>query len=69
MSEHALFPNNRGRHRIYRGLVTERQEHIFTWVAVVVVLLYATAWVGATALSQESRLGRPFEFTEGNLKT
>lgn len=27
--------------------MTERQEHIFTWVAVVVVLLYATAWVGA----------------------
>jgi uncharacterized protein YcbK (DUF882 family) len=28
-------------------LVTERQEHIFTWVSVVVVLLYATAWVAA----------------------
>lgn len=29
--------------------MTERQEHIFTWVMVVVVLLYATAWVGALA--------------------
>lgn len=42
-----LFPEERKRHRIYRGLVTERQEHIFTWVAVVVVILYVTAWVGA----------------------
>lgn len=47
MTEHALYPDNRGRSRIYRGLVTERQEHIFTWSAVVLVLLYATAWVGA----------------------
>lgn len=31
--------------------MTERQEHIFTWVSVVVVLLYATAW--AAALVQE----------------
>lgn len=34
------------RHRVFRGL-TERQEHIFTWCAVVVILLYMTAWVGA----------------------
>jgi hypothetical protein len=27
--------------------VTERQEHIFTWSAVVVVLLYITAWIYA----------------------
>jgi len=44
-----LFPTAQRRHRIHRGLRTERQEHIFTWVAVVVVLLYATAWVGAVA--------------------
>jgi len=42
-----LFPEVPRRHRIHRGLVGERQEHIFTWVAVVVVLLYATAWVGS----------------------
>jgi len=47
VSEHALFPEPQRRHRIYGGLITARQEHIFTWVAVVVVLLYATAWVGA----------------------
>lgn len=41
-----LFPEPRKRHRIHRGLVTERQEHIFTWVAVVVVILYITAWIG-----------------------
>ncbi|HKR67184.1 MAG TPA: hypothetical protein VJZ00_25890 [Thermoanaerobaculia bacterium] len=42
-----LFPEAPRRHRIHRGLVTERQEHIFLWICVVVVLLYATAWVAA----------------------
>jgi uncharacterized protein YcbK (DUF882 family) len=42
-----LFPEQLNRHRIHRGLITERQEHIFTWIAVVVVLLYATGWIGA----------------------
>jgi hypothetical protein len=42
-----LFPEVPERHRIHRGLVSERQEHIFTWVAVVVILLYVTGWVGA----------------------
>ena len=41
-----LYPAAPRRARIFGGL-TERQEHIFTWIAVVVVLLYATAWVGA----------------------
>jgi hypothetical protein len=40
-----LFPETPQRHRIHRGLVTERQEHIFTWIMVVVVLLYVTAWI------------------------
>jgi hypothetical protein len=44
-----LFPEVPQRHRIHRGLVTERQEHIFTWIAVVVVLVYITAWIGAIA--------------------
>jgi uncharacterized protein YcbK (DUF882 family) len=47
VAEHALYPDDRRRSRIYRGLVTERQEHIFTWSAVVLVLLYATAWFSA----------------------
>ena len=42
-----LYPEERRRRRIYRGLLTERQEHIFHWMAVVVVLLYITAWVVA----------------------
>ena len=42
-----LFPEAPKRHRIHGGLRTERQEHIFTWMAVIVVLLYATMWVGA----------------------
>lgn len=44
-----LYPEAPKRHRIHRGLLTERQEHIFNWVAVVVVLLYLTAWVGSVA--------------------
>jgi len=42
-----LFPEAQRRHRIHRGLLTERQEHIFTWVSVVVILFYMTAWVAA----------------------
>jgi hypothetical protein len=34
------------RHRVFGGL-TPRQEHIFTWMATVAVLLYATAWFAA----------------------
>lgn len=41
-----LFPRAPKRHRIHGGL-NPRQEHIFTWIGVVVVLLFATAWVGA----------------------
>ena len=46
MREAPLLPEPRKRHRVYRGL-SERQEHVFTWIAVVVVLLFLTAWVGA----------------------
>ncbi len=42
-----LYPEAQKRHRIHRGLETERQEHVFEWIAVIVVLLYLTAWVGA----------------------
>lgn len=42
-----LYPEPQKRHRIHRGLVTERQEHIFNWSLVVLVLVYVTAWVGA----------------------
>jgi hypothetical protein len=41
-----LLPTTPKRHRVYRGL-SERQEHIFTWIAVVVVLLFVTGWVGS----------------------
>ena len=41
-----LFPRPAKRHRVFGGL-TERQEHIFTWIAVVVVLLMMTGWFGA----------------------
>jgi hypothetical protein len=48
-----LFPEPPQRHRIHRGLVSERQEHIFAWMAVIVVLLYATAWV--SVIVEQSR--------------
>jgi hypothetical protein len=42
-----LFPQAHRRHRIHQGLLTARQEHIFNWITVVVVMLYVTAWVAA----------------------
>ena len=50
-----LFPEPPKRHRIHGGLKTERQEHIFTWLGVVFVLLYATAWVAAIVEIREIR--------------
>ncbi|HSP35280.1 MAG TPA: hypothetical protein VLU46_13265 [Thermoanaerobaculia bacterium] len=39
-----LFPQVRKRQRVFRGL-SERQEWISTWVAIVVVMVLATGWV------------------------
>lgn len=41
-----LFPRPQRRHRIFRGL-RARQERVFTWVAAVIVLLYAAGWTVA----------------------
>ncbi len=41
-----LLPRTPQRHRVFGGL-NERQERIFTWIAVGVVLLFVVAWVGA----------------------
>ena len=43
MADIPIYPEVRRRNRIFGGL-TERQEHIFTWIGVIVVLLYLTAW-------------------------
>ncbi len=62
-----LFPRPVKRHRVFGGL-TERQEHVFTWIAVVVVLLMMTGWVGAIqetlrerrqAIAEARRAGMP----------
>ncbi len=45
-ADSTLFPRPIKRHRVFGGL-TERQEHVFTWLAVVVILLMMTGWVGA----------------------
>ena len=41
-----LLPEQPKRHRVYRGL-SDRQEQIFTGVAVCIVLLYIAAWTSA----------------------
>lgn len=48
------------RHRIFGGL-TEREEHVFTCIGVVLVLLYMAAWAGAirVAVDQHHRAGTP----------
>ncbi len=46
-----LFPEQRKRHRVYRGL-TERQERFFDWVAGVVIVLFIAAWVGAIVVTR-----------------
>ena len=49
-----LLPEQPKRHRVYRGL-SDRQEHIFTWLAVIVVLLFVTAWVAALKQARDER--------------
>ncbi|HEY0159513.1 MAG TPA: hypothetical protein VGF28_19660 [Thermoanaerobaculia bacterium] len=44
--------------------MTERQEHIFTWSAVVVVLLYITGWIAALVEIQRIR-NTPVEVAGG----
>jgi uncharacterized protein YcbK (DUF882 family) len=63
-----LPPRPRKRHRIFRGL-TDRQEHVLTWLAVIVVLLLVTGWIGAvrTAFEQQREIAR--EAKEANTKT
>lgn len=59
MQEHALLPRKIKRHRVFGGL-TERQEHIFTWIAAVVILLFVMAWVGAIddVIEQQREIAR-----------
>ena len=55
-----LFPDEQRRwHRIHSGLATERQEHIFNWIAVVIVLLFVAAWIGAVAESNRQQRAAP----------
>ena len=59
MTSIPLVPQPRRRHRVFGGL-TARQEHILTWIGVVVVLLYSAAWAGAIreAVDQQRELVR-----------
>jgi uncharacterized protein YcbK (DUF882 family) len=55
-----LFPSPQQRHRIFGGLLNDRQEHIFLWITVVVVLLYITGWIGAihNAFEEQREIAR-----------
>jgi len=54
-----LVPEQRRRHRIFGGL-TDRQEHILTWIGVVVVLFYLAGWAGAIreAINEQRQAAR-----------
>jgi uncharacterized protein YcbK (DUF882 family) len=54
-----LFPEAKQRHRVYRGL-TERQERIFHWIALGIILLFVSGWVGTiiTIRRQQRELQR-----------
>ena len=67
MSDAALLPVVRRRNRIFGGL-TERQEHIFTWIGVIVVLLYLTAWTGAIRQAVDVRREIAREAQEAKVK-
>jgi uncharacterized protein YcbK (DUF882 family) len=67
VADAALFPEPRRRHRIFGGL-TERQEHIFTALGVVVVLLYIAAWFGAIRQSFALRREAAREAQEAKIK-
>lgn len=63
--EAALSPRPTHRHWLHSGL-TEEQEHVFTWLAVIVVLLFITAWVGAIQdarrqMAESARMAREAE--------
>jgi uncharacterized protein YcbK (DUF882 family) len=61
-----LYPTPRRRHRIFGGL-SERQEHIFTWIGVIVVLLYLTAWALAIRQAIDVRRETAREAKEANI--
>ncbi len=67
MSSIPLYPTPRRRNRIFGGL-TERQEHIFTWIGVIVVLAYLTAWAMAIRQVLDSRREAIRVAKEANIK-
>src|SRR2546428_10292396 len=67
VSDAALLPIARRRNRVFGGL-TERQEHIFTWIGVIVVLLYLTAWAGAIRQAVDVRREIAREAREAKVK-
>lgn len=63
-----LVPTPPRRHRVFGGL-TERQEHVFNWISVIVVLLYMTAWVGAIREARDQQREIARQAKEAKIKT
>ena len=68
MIDHGLFPAQRRRHRIFGGL-NERQEHIFTWIAVVVVSRDLVLSVGVLVIHVAGGTVQPAPSWLGKLST
>ena len=68
MTSIPIVPNPPRRSRIFGGL-TEREEHVFTWIGVVVVLLYLAAWAGAIRDAVDQRRETEAEARAANVKT
>jgi uncharacterized protein YcbK (DUF882 family) len=67
VAEIPIYPRVRRRNRIFGGL-TERQEHIFTWLGVIVVLVYLTAWAMAIRQLLDARREAIRVAKEANIK-
>jgi uncharacterized protein YcbK (DUF882 family) len=63
-----IVPHTRRRSRIFGGL-TEREEHAFTWIGVVIVLLYLAAWAGAIRETVDQHRESEAEAREANVKS
>ena len=68
MTSIPLVPQPPRRHRIFGGL-TEREEHTFTWIGVVIVLLYIAAWAGAIRETVDEQRETAREQKEAQVKS
>ena len=63
-----IVPETPRRSRVFGGL-TETEEHVFTWIGVVIVLVYVAAWAGAIRQAVDQHRETEAEAREANVKT